>query len=622
MNRFDQSTPQQYVSTFVPQKFVEKPLEALTNLAKDYSDKYKQGINDINQAQNEFLKVNAIDGHKPYKEQIIKSYKDKIEQLSDEFIKNPTDYNNKMKLNKLINDWKADPNRQELETSYSNYQEYQKDKIKKGDKYGEWYDNYIGFKGAGDKGPNAYRYTGMGEVQNHSEEARKQMEKVGSFASEYDSVTLDSSGNIVGRKGGKEEIASKRIRQLAQDKSQSFLATKEGQDFAKMIHYYNPQMTEEQLLKASEDYLYNAGQNQIMSKVKSGNSFNYAPKDVRNPDKEEDNMPGLGQAQPGSAVYNLTDDIPESIKGAISTKDGKVNIDFTKLTKDTWKSGTKEQGDRTAKMGSYLNLDLGTTSTSSIEKHKDLAKFITKAADAIGYKGQIKSDNYNEILTKYMEGAKSVSFDYKMIPNEQQVVKNDIIEYPDHYTYTDEKGKPIVDRPTDEKNPLTKDNLKVGRRVYKNGQAMIEVEYMEGDTPKKMYAQPLAIEDKNYHNGIAKIQEDGLNFYKTGKPADTKEVKDLNEKYGFNKPGYSGLKPISAITLPNGKIALTLGDKNNRTEQRYELFNSKTGEREEFQNMAQMMEVLNKEWFSTNQGKGQASSIAPKKTNYENLTEE
>jgi hypothetical protein len=616
MNRFDENTNQQYVSTYVPQKYVGMPLEALTNLAKNYSDKYKQGVSDIDKAQDEFLKINAVDKHQGYKKQLIESYKPRVEKLAEEFIKNPTDYNTKLKLDNLVREFKYDPTRQELENSYSNYQEYQKDKIKKGDKYGEWYDNYLGFKGEGKEGPNAYRYTGMGEIQNHSEEARKQMDKVGSFANEYDTFKLDQSGNIIGVKGGKEEIASNRIRQLAQDKSQSFLATKEGQDFAKMVSYYNPKMNEEQLLKASEDYLYNAGQNQIMSKVKSGKDFKYAPKDVRKPETE-DNMPGLGQAQPGSAVYNLTDELPESIKSAITTKDGKVNIDFTKLG-----GGIKIEGASGSPytMGTAGNMS---ASKSSNEKnHKDLAKFIIDAAKSIGYKDQIKSDNYNDILTKYMEGAKSVSFDYKMIPNEQQVVKNDIIEYPDHYSYTDDKGKPIVDRPTDEKNPLTKDNLKVGRRVYKNGQAMIEVEYMEGDTPKKMYAQPLAVEDKNYHNGVAKIQEDGLNFYKTGKPADTKEVKDLNEKYGFNKPGYSGLKPISAVILPNGKLALTLGDKNNRLEQKYELFNPKTGEREEFSNMAQMMEVLNKEWFSTNQGKGQASSIAPKKTNYENLTEE
>jgi len=608
MNRFDQSTPQQYVSTFVPQKFVEKPLEALTNLAKDYSDKYKQGINDINQAQNEFLKVNAIDKHKPYKEQIIKSYKDKIEQLSDEFIKNPTDYNNKMKLNKLINDWKADPNRQELEKSYEDYNKDIKSvqKLTEDGKYGAWNDAVSNFNNNYKNGEfTPYRSKGINAAQNHMKGAKELMGKFAADFLDIDITKVGPDGITRGYKNGIEVVSDDKVWKEAYGKSSGFLDSPDGQDFIRKIKHEYPQADDSFIQKQAIQLLHDSASEQIFKHVKKGYSedVNRMWKTLHD-EANQDNMPGLGQAQPGSAVYNLTDDIPESIKGAISTKDGKVNIDFTKLG-----GGIKIEGASGSPYTMGTTGNMSASKSDNIQNHKDLAKFIIKAADAIGYKGQIKSDNYNEILTKYMEGAKSVSFDYKMIPNEQQVVKNDIIEYPDHYTYTDEKGKPIVDRPTDEKNPLTKDNLNVGRRVYKDGQAKIEIEYMEGNTPKKMYAQPLALEDKNYHNVVAKIQEDGLNFYKTGKPADTKEVKDLNEKYGFNKPGYSGLKPISAITLPNGKIALTLGDKNNRIEQIYELFNSKTGEREEFQNMAQMMEVLNKEWFSTNQGKGQASSI-------------
>ncbi len=620
VNRFDESSNQRYVSQFVPQQYIGMPLDQLTKLAKDHSDKHKNALDDISKTKD-ILKINADPRNVAYRDNYLKETNKQLEGLTDEIVKNGYTPELQGKWTRLKNSVMSDPNRLAVENAYKNYQDFQKD-AEANKKTGVYSDIYNDYTGEGNPNePTPYDYKGMKTKLDYIPVMDKAIDGLKADSKAWEGYRKDSSGKpiinefgqLTKSNGEREELTGKKLKEIANTVAPTFFQSKEAQyyideAYGRPMPEFNNLSKEQQddLLENATSDIIRRGSTQLFSKTSSGMDLQNLPKHALT--KEEDVAPGMGQALPGSAVYNLTDEIPKELKDAIIVKDGKAEIDWNGLTTNKGKPF----------IGGKI-YDPKDTKPNDIEMHKKLAKYIDSAAKSINYKGDIKSDNYNDILTQYMNGAKTVSYDYQMIPNENEAVKNSIISYPDNYTYTDETGKPIVERPTAEKNPLTKQNLNVGRRVYKDGQARIEIEYMDGDEPKKMYAQPLATEDRNYHNSIAEIQKDGLNFYKTGKPSESNLTKQVTNKF-FNKAGYNGLKPVSTIELPNGNIAITLGDKNNRLEQKYEILTPEG--RETFDNLPQMMEAINKDWFQTTQGKGQAGSIAPKKDNYNNLIDE
>lgn len=271
--------PQPYISTYVP-----LPLDSLMKAGAMKQKQFDDAVDDAYKMQDLMKTVKAIDKHQPYKKQLEEKYYPKIEELADEIVKTG-DVSKARDVNRLARQWQTDPLRQELEQSYANYEAYQKDKIAKGEKYGEWYDPYLPFTGSNeDQSIAGFRYTGMGEVQDHQKLALDMMDKIKEDARGYDNVSLDQSGNIVGRKGKESHILSDKVRGLARGKTDSFLLTKEGKDFATMIKYNNPSAN---IKKAAEEYLYQAGANQIFKETEYGNSFDYAPEYISKKLEEE-----------------------------------------------------------------------------------------------------------------------------------------------------------------------------------------------------------------------------------------------------------------------------------------------------------------------------------------------
>ena len=269
-NRFDTATNQQYISQHVP-----LPLEAISGMAREQQNKYDHAIEDTYKLQDLMTNVHAIDKHQPYKQQLDAKYAPLVEDIANRISKGSDLPTAQRDMNRLARQFQADPLRQELEQSYANYGAYQKDKITKGDKYGEHYDPYLPFTGSNqDKSIAGFRYTGMGEIQPHTEEARKQMDDISKTGYFKDIEQPDAYGNVIGLKQGSEGVVDKRVRQLAHSKAPSFLLTKEGEDFSKMIRYRSPKVD---IQKAAEEYLYNAGINQVGMIYKSGNSFQHAP---------------------------------------------------------------------------------------------------------------------------------------------------------------------------------------------------------------------------------------------------------------------------------------------------------------------------------------------------------
>ena len=164
-NRYTEIDFNQPISSYVPQ-----PLDFIYKAGLQKQKEYDEGVETSNKLNDLLATVNAIDAHKSYKKALADKYYPQIDEIADRIV-NKGDLTAKRDLNKIARQWEHDPIRQELEQSYANYKLYQEDKIKKGEKYAEWNDPTLGFVGEGEGGPNAFRYTGMGERTDHQKRA-------------------------------------------------------------------------------------------------------------------------------------------------------------------------------------------------------------------------------------------------------------------------------------------------------------------------------------------------------------------------------------------------------------------------------------------------------------------
>lgn len=424
-NRFDIAYGTRYNNTPMYQGM---PLEALTNLAKDYSDKYNEGIGALGKAKD-LLNVNAIDAHQSYKKQLLNDYNKRIDDLATRYVKDPLNYKNRMDLNNLIRDWKQDATRQELENSYNNYQDYQKDKIKKGDKYGEWYDNYIRFNGSKDGQLNPYRYTGMGEVQDHQKLALDMMKDVKADGVDIDYERLGDDGIIRGYKNGKEVISSDKIRGLAEGKVGSFLTTKEGQDFAKMVSYYQPNAD---INKLTEEYLYQAGANQIFGKTKQGNSVDVSRAWKTLHDENQANLTtslqseGINNQNQVSTIDDILFDSKGNIKAPnkVISKDVNSRDEFGKIIPGSKESVYKEtnepdfdklneQSKRVVEIQNNHPELRGLTPKQTIEAYNKAAKSLNNESIPLESISNLAAKDIGKSLSRNLSGRKLYLMDDK-----------------------------------------------------------------------------------------------------------------------------------------------------------------------------------------------------------------
>jgi hypothetical protein len=632
-NRFD--TPQGTRFNNM-QTYVQMPLEAMAGLAKDYSDKYKQGESLPSNIDMFYQSVKAAPVHEALKQSW---YSDAKKEMTD-LVNNAkeSDYADpqwQRKANYIINKYKTDPRLATIQSTYNfwdkegqkylNSDDYNKninfDKLK--DNQGNWIQT--------DKNIQNIEHL---KYSNHLTDVAKIMDKPEAYGDNAGSgIQKDNNGYFIVNNNKREYIKPEQIDFIADSNLNNYVTSEGGNfRFKALLDQagYNPRMSyqdfmsdknvPQEIKQQARDILKSDLTGYGSKYIHTKNSGNITMKnDVLALKKklDEDNLQGLGQATPGSTIYDLTNGIDSDIKDAFQLKNGKVHFDVTKLP---------------AEGGAYsqFSADRGNKNTKS---HEKAAQWILEAAKSIGYNGKITSGStlkdpktgeikvmgYDDIATEYLNLAKSVSYDYKMLPQENEIVKNDIVEYPENYTYTKKDGT-VVDYKTIADKISNKDNLNIGNRIYKNEQAYIETQYLnDSGKPETLYAQPLAKQDKEYHDGIARVQKQSLDFLKTRKPSNDKITKMVTNYLELNKENnYKGAIPINSMLLPNNNIVYTLGDENNPKELQYEMLTT-NGEIVTFNNLPHMMAVVNKDWFSTNEGKGQSNNYAPKNKAYTDL---
>lgn len=282
MNRFDKPRGQEYVSTRVP-----LPLDFIAGMAKDYSTEYKKTKDEVYALDDLMSKVNAIDEHSQYKKQLNDQFHPRIEDLASRMAKGVDLNTATAEINKLKRDFQNNELRQELENSYANKSLYQKKRIELGDKYATWQDPNAKFTGSKDNQLNPFRFQGMGERQDHAEEARKQMADIAKNGWDIKNTQLGEDGNIYTKNSKGEYVKDARVSYLADIKTRSYKQTKQGEDYYKMISEQYPNATPEQLDKEVKRYLYTAGQNQVFQNTGSGNDIDVTGLSLRKYDEAQ-----------------------------------------------------------------------------------------------------------------------------------------------------------------------------------------------------------------------------------------------------------------------------------------------------------------------------------------------
>jgi hypothetical protein len=270
-NRFDTSQPQEYVSQHVP-----LPFEAIAALGEKTQKAHDAAIDDTYKLKDLMTKVPAI--YDPNlglsniqkKKELDAQFAPKIDDLTNKIMAG--DVNATRELEQLKRDFANNPVRQELENSYVDYQAYKKDMVDKKDAYAIYKDPYRNkalINEAGELQP--FRYSGMGEIQDHASEARDQMKDIAKMGYDSKNSTLNlEDGNIYTKDSHGKYIKDTRVRELANRKAKDFIQTEKGKDFLELIKYQNPNATPQELYKHVSDYLYNAGSNQVFSDIGGG----------------------------------------------------------------------------------------------------------------------------------------------------------------------------------------------------------------------------------------------------------------------------------------------------------------------------------------------------------------
>ena len=172
-NRFDQSSGQQYVSTYA-----ELPLNLIGKLAKDHQDKFDKSLDDIDKTKN-LIKIKADPRNQEYANKIQTKTNNALTELSDEISRTGYTPEAKRKFNAITNEFVNNPDRIGIEQDAKNY-----------------YDRYV------------KDYDDLNKKQLHSEEIYGQYKGSGSpdKRTPFDYVSL--KGKVMYDDAGKSLVAN------------------------------------------------------------------------------------------------------------------------------------------------------------------------------------------------------------------------------------------------------------------------------------------------------------------------------------------------------------------------------------------------------------------------------
>lgn len=543
VNRFDRSQGQQYTSTYVPM-----PLEQIGDLAKQYQGHYQTGqalpqqLDILGQA----IKAAPVDFEN--KARLIDEYKGRLGEIVN--TAKPEDFARpeyQQKVNSIIYQFKNDPrvnaitnNKEVFDKVYTPYlssKDAKKDLILTNVMSKEHSSGYKQMKPGESLAPLDYithedSLKGAKTIMDDIKIDGKSLSGIGEWAKD-NNYFLKSTGH-------EKQILEAKVRNVAKANIGNYAENSEGRfRFKTLLNQVglDPHMSYSDFKYAEnidpkikqaidselENDLFNYGSKQIFKDVESsydvkGNQLRLhaAKKDIN-----ESITPGLLQSIEGAPISMVSPEMKALFDDGIINDKGE--IDYSSLSKTNFnaKASTKEAGNRVAKMGGWLNLDMASSSTKDYTNADRLAKVAVQAAKILGKTDKVTSENIPTILKEYNEFMSVKGYmGNKYDGIDKTAITQQVINDPTNYEFLDGKlqvsddAKKVKETMFDTQvNKFT-----INSRVNIDGKSYLQgsvIDKKTGET-KEVYIRPRTKEFNQHFDNIAKVA-DSMKDYYTGK---------------------------------------------------------------------------------------------------------
>lgn len=279
VNRFSRVQFNQPLSSYVPQ-----PLDMLQAVGKTMQDNYDRGIDEsyklndlIHSVPSIYDPNNRLDntGAKAF---IDNKYSTKLDPLVNDFV-NTGDKETLRKIRSVQKEFVNDPMVKTLFESRKNYDNYIADRTKKGVKYNQLLDDYIGTNLYSEGKLNPFIFNGLEESLDINKRFKEAMGKFESDVRGWDVESLDfDSGIKIGNKGKQAGVTADRVMNVARNKANEVLwQTDEGRQFVKILQRTNPNLTQDQIINEAVKSMFSTASEQIHNVKETGNSYDVTP---------------------------------------------------------------------------------------------------------------------------------------------------------------------------------------------------------------------------------------------------------------------------------------------------------------------------------------------------------
>lgn len=447
-NRFNQLRQDPYIST---NTYVPMPLQEIAGMAKDYSDNYKANIKELDETNDLYSKVNAIDKHQGYKKALVDEFTKRTEELAERFASGQDLFKAERDLHKLRRDWLNNPIRQELEKSYIDYGTDIKavNELKSKGLYTDVYDPFKNFKGVNADGSiEGYRTRGAKPSQDYLKVGTELMKDIAKSARNGKSYRIDpNTGDVIGLESGWEKLLQEDVDRVAQNSITPFLKSKEGEFYIDELKDRNPNLTNADIVNSAYSYLSSLGNKQIFTKKTSGTTLDRAPKHIFDMNNQP-NIP-LPQTTEGVEMMNFTSPEFKNLRGSnIIKSDG--TIDWSKISGSIWKNveGAPLNAGMLGNSPTLYKSDV--SSKEANERHRDLSTVVRQAINMIGKENveamlgksvdELNSTDYNKLIPLYMKTSQVRGYNGTHLAGaEKSSLQEDIFTHPKDYELLDDK---------------------------------------------------------------------------------------------------------------------------------------------------------------------------------------
>lgn len=613
-NRFSNFVPQDYVSTYVP-----LPLEAIGNILESKQRQY-----DINETERINLldkQYNTLQQDRPLalkaKQEIDKS----LEDFSNKDFSDPVVKQQWMKTKRdIANRFGPLGDIGAIQSNYNAHQEYMKglkERLNKGPKEGgideTTYNKLANISLA--------RYQGIGEGSNQGYNQYQGITPAGysDLADQADKLANNWKADSI-KKGGYYDVDGRFIKKSTQEIEQinpneiyknilpQLMSDPMNQAFAKqqlMLKTYGKEISPDQL---NQEYLsiFNkpaefAANKYGYRKEINDQDWKESQEYLRNKDKKDLINSLTGQSIEGQTYNPIENDKNfQDLKdnGVFKlNNDGTVKIDWLALNQDTKAEIIQPTKSPLSIKGIDPRKPINIPASTANDKQKLLAKQMKKMADITGFKGELKTDNYELIASGYNILNKARLFGEQLSAPVSNLESSKLTRNWELSTaYDPENINKVTEKPT-----LTEDSKIIvnERQTNEKGEMIKKGIIVNKDGSRTPFAvKSNSLEDSGYFDNVGAI---GVNSVKY-------QVGELPSK-GKTQDGFD---VIDSKEIPYVGTVVTVGNPRDKSQLQYRVVTD-DGQRMPFNNYGDLQKFLETQYYTkTPEGRADAQELLSK----------